>query len=80
MLLCLSICHTVLVESNQTDNKIIYQSSSPDELALVNAARNYQYTFTKKDIHNNLHINIQGKDCKFQLLHVIEFTSDRLAK
>ena len=37
-LLCLALCHTIIVDKKE-DGKIVYNSSSPDELALVNAAR-----------------------------------------
>ena len=58
-------------------DKLNYQSSSPDELALVNAARYFKHVFVRRDIQNNIYINENGKDIRYELLHVIEYTSDR---
>lgn len=43
-MLVLSLCHTVLAEKNK-NSEIEYQASSPDEVALVNAARDIGFTF-----------------------------------
>ena len=37
----LAVCHTVVIEEKR--GKTFYNASSPDELALVNAAKYYQY-------------------------------------
>lgn len=37
----LSVCHTCIVEEKK--GKIVYNASSPDELALVNAARYFGF-------------------------------------
>lgn len=39
----LSLCHTVMPE--EKDGKIIYQAQSPDENALVSAARSFGFVF-----------------------------------
>ena len=39
----LSLCHTVM--SSEEDGKLIYQAQSPDEEALLTAARNFGYVF-----------------------------------
>lgn len=58
----LALCHTVVAESKaMTDgenNKIYYNSSSPDELALVNAAKYFGYFFKGRDDDNNIEVNI----------------------
>ena len=44
----LAVCHTVITQDilNDAGEKILnYSASSPDELALVNAARFFGYTF-----------------------------------
>ena len=42
----LALCHTVIPEPAQNEpGKIIYNASSPDELALVNAAKFFGYEF-----------------------------------
>ena len=40
---CLSLCHTVMPE--ERNGKLIYQAQSPDEFALVSAARSFRYVF-----------------------------------
>lgn len=42
---CLAICHTVLPEGEDTPEKISYQAASPDEAALVAAAKNFGFFF-----------------------------------
>jgi magnesium-transporting ATPase (P-type) len=48
----LAVCHTVIVE--EKDGQIIYNASSPDELALVNAARYFGFTFKGRDEDSNI--------------------------
>lgn len=42
----LALCHTVMTE--ERNGKIIYQAQSPDENALVSAARSFGYEFLVK--------------------------------
>ncbi|OMO55008.1 hypothetical protein COLO4_36244 [Corchorus olitorius] len=42
---CLAICHTVLPEGDESPEKIKYQAASPDEAALVLAAKNFGFFF-----------------------------------
>ena len=42
---CLAICHTVLPEGDEFPEKIRYQAASPDEAALVIAAKNFGFFF-----------------------------------
>jgi len=39
----------------------MYNASSPDELALVNAAKYFGYFFKGRDDENNIEVEIQGK-------------------
>ena len=71
----LAVCHTIIVE--EKDGAIIYNASSPDELALVNAAKFFDYTFKGRDEDNNIVVDVKGKLRKYKLLNVIEFTSSR---
>lgn len=54
-------------------------SSSPDELALVNAAKSFGVEFLKKDQDNYLEVKIHktGVIIKYELLNVLEFNSTR---
>jgi phospholipid-transporting ATPase len=56
MLVMLAVCHTVIVE--EKNGKSVYNASSPDELALVNAAKFFGYSFKGRDEDNNLIIDL----------------------
>jgi phospholipid-transporting ATPase len=71
----LAVCHTVVSETK--NGKTFLNASSPDELALVNAAKYYNYNFLGRDEQNSISVSINGKTEAFVLLNVIEFTSDR---
>lgn len=74
----LSVCHSVLIERPVPDNQFLltYKAQSPDEAALVDAARSSGFVFLRRD-QNNVFIDAFGKEEKFQLLNVIEFNSTR---
>lgn len=77
MVKILAICHTAIVEKK--NNIMTYNASSPDELALTNAARYFGLSFVDRDEDGNIIINdkFSDKDKKYELLNVIEFTSAR---
>lgn len=56
-----------------------YNASSPDELALTNAARFFGLVFEDRDSDNKIVIGDKntGRTQKYELLNVIEFTSLR---
>ena len=58
LLLALAICHTVITEVKE--GKLIYNASSPDELALVNAARFFGFKFIDRDEDNNMIVSFKG--------------------
>ncbi|MEE6472636.1 hypothetical protein FKM82_009672, partial [Ascaphus truei] len=70
----LAVCHTVVPEKD--GDIIIYQASSPDEGALVKGARKLGYAFTGRTPQSVI-IDAMGKEQSFELLHVLEFSSDR---
>ncbi len=53
MLLHLALCHTIILDERSGK----YNASSPDELALVNAAKFFGVEFKKRDEDNNMVIN-----------------------
>ena len=55
----LGVCHTVVAEAKQ-DGTTSYNASSPDELALVNAAKYFGYFFKGRDDDNNIEVEILG--------------------
>jgi magnesium-transporting ATPase (P-type) len=58
---------------------ITYNASSPDELALTNAARHFGIVFENRDHSNNIEIWNKKNDTrtKYELLNVLEFSSAR---
>lgn len=52
----LAICHTVVAEVKE--GKVVYNASSPDELALVNAGKYFGYFFKGRDEENNIEVSI----------------------
>jgi phospholipid-transporting ATPase len=59
VLLNLAICHTIIIEKK--NGKTRYNASSPDELALVNAARFFGVKFEDRDEENRIFINFKGE-------------------
>ncbi|KAK2838557.1 hypothetical protein Q7C36_013371 [Tachysurus vachellii] len=70
----MGICHTAVPERN--DDTITYQAASPDEGALVRAARNLGFVFSART-PDSVIIEALGQEEKYELLHVLEFTSAR---
>ncbi|XP_053538016.1 phospholipid-transporting ATPase IA isoform X2 [Ictalurus punctatus] len=70
----MAICHTAVPERN--DDTITYQAASPDEGALVRAARNLGFVFSART-PDSVIIEALGQEEKYELLHVLEFTSTR---
>eukprot|EP00002_Diphylleia_rotans_P002255 TRINITY_DN1142_c0_g1_i3.p1 TRINITY_DN1142_c0_g1~~TRINITY_DN1142_c0_g1_i3.p1 ORF type:complete len:1128 (-),score=228.66 TRINITY_DN1142_c0_g1_i3:381-3764(-) len=79
-MLLMGVCHTVVPELSKTDpdniDAIVYQASSPDEGALVNAARYFKYKF-KSRLPTSIVLNVFGVDEQWEILNTIEFNSDR---
>ncbi|KAJ3309397.1 hypothetical protein HDV04_006184 [Boothiomyces sp. JEL0838] len=73
----LSVCHTVIPERDEANpSKIIYQASSPDEVALVDGAKQLGYTFhTRRP--KSVTVNVNGVDREYQIYQVNEFNSTR---
>lgn len=78
----LSVCQTVVPESGQEDitedgtTLIKYQAASPDEGALVRGAQRIGYEFTTRT-PQYVFINAMGREERYEILNVLEFTSDR---
>eukprot|EP00027_Filamoeba_sp_ATCC50430_P017093 CAMPEP_0168565858 /NCGR_PEP_ID=MMETSP0413-20121227/14088_1 /TAXON_ID=136452 /ORGANISM="Filamoeba nolandi, Strain NC-AS-23-1" /LENGTH=1122 /DNA_ID=CAMNT_0008597795 /DNA_START=123 /DNA_END=3488 /DNA_ORIENTATION=+ len=70
----LSVCHTVIPEVEK--DKVIYQASSPDEAALVKAAKYFGFNFHKRT-PKTVTVQIGGKDFEYKILNVLEFTNVR---
>ncbi|KAF8019188.1 hypothetical protein BT93_G0005 [Corymbia citriodora subsp. variegata] len=80
---CLAICHTVLPEGEDCPEKITYQAASPDEAALVIAAKNFGFFFYRrtptKIYVRESHVEEMGKidDAGYEILNILEFNSTR---
>jgi phospholipid-transporting ATPase len=75
VLLNLALCHTIIIEKK--NGKTSYNASSPDELALVNAARFFGVKFEDRDEESRMYINFKGERQVWKLLNLIEFNSTR---
>ncbi|XP_062514205.1 phospholipid-transporting ATPase VD-like [Corticium candelabrum] len=62
---------------NTEGEEIVYEAENPDEAALVNAAKAYGVTLQSRTL-DSLTVDLLGFGCrKYQLLHVLSFTSER---
>uniref|UniRef100_A0A8C9V7T1 Phospholipid-transporting ATPase n=1 Tax=Scleropages formosus TaxID=113540 RepID=A0A8C9V7T1_SCLFO len=73
-LLCL--CHTVMVEQKEDINELVYQAASPDEGALVTAARNFGFVFLSRT-QDTITVSELGVEKTYQMLALLDFNSDR---
>ena len=71
----MALCHSVLPEVE--DRKLVgYQGPSPDEVCIVSTMKKLGWVF-KENKANVVYMDILGKKCKFRILNVLEFSSDR---
>ncbi|KFM11325.1 putative phospholipid-transporting ATPase IK, partial [Aptenodytes forsteri] len=70
----LALCHTVMVE--EKGDQLVYQAASPDEEALVLAARNLGYVFLART-QDTITISELGKKRTYKVLAMLDFNSDR---
>ncbi|KAI1827754.1 phospholipid-translocating P-type ATPase [Xylaria intraflava] len=79
-LLCIALCHTCLPETSE-DGRITFQAASPDEVALVQAAKDMGYLMVNR-LAQSIELRIADKSGKpatetYDVLKVIEFSSSR---
>lgn len=72
----LAICHTVLV-STDANGEQNYKAQSPDEAALVQAAKDVGYTFHSREVNHIVITTPEGEEVNYELLNILEFTSAR---
>lgn len=70
----LALCHTVMSENR--NGKLEYQAQSPDEAALVSAARNFGFVF-KERTPNSITIEVMGTKEVYELLCILDFNNVR---
>ncbi|XP_072272623.1 phospholipid-transporting ATPase IC-like [Pyxicephalus adspersus] len=71
----LALCHTVMVDKTE-DGDLCYEAASPDEGALVTAARNFGFVFLSRT-QSTITISELGKEVTYERLAILDFNSDR---
>ena len=70
----LALCHTVVIDKR----KGTFNSSSPDEIALLEGVKAQGYVFMGKQGENHMVVKCpNGTEKRFKLLNVLEFNSTR---
>jgi len=81
-LLCLSACHTVVAERPNAmqpgtdDGELEYQAASPDEAALVAAARGFGFEFVDRR-GDEIIVSVHGERLTYKVLAINQFSSAR---
>ena len=73
--MALSLAHEVVVATDKDGNSK-YQGPSPDEITLVEAAKDMRYEFVQAS-QSTTQLKIEGETTSFELLESFSFTSDR---
>ncbi|KAM9360198.1 putative phospholipid-transporting ATPase IM [Symphorus nematophorus] len=71
----LALCHTVMAEEKK-EGEIFYQAQSPDEGALVTAARNFGFVFRSRT-PDSVSIVEMGQQRTYELLAILDFNNVR---
>uniref|UniRef100_A0A3P9KVP8 Phospholipid-transporting ATPase n=1 Tax=Oryzias latipes TaxID=8090 RepID=A0A3P9KVP8_ORYLA len=71
----LALCHTVMAEE-KTEGELSYQAQSPDEGALVTAARNFGFVFRSRT-PDSISIVEMGNQLSYELLAILDFNNVR---
>eukprot|EP00210_Caulerpa_lentillifera_P001750 g1680.t1 len=73
------LCHSLIIEQRVGEDGVVehvYQGPSPDEVALVEAGRNLGFEF-KERTKDGISLKMFGHEVTFDILNVLEFSSDR---
>uniref|UniRef100_H2YBK5 Phospholipid-transporting ATPase n=1 Tax=Ciona savignyi TaxID=51511 RepID=H2YBK5_CIOSA len=71
----IAICHTVMPDFSP-EGILTYQAQSPDEGALVGAARNFGFVF-KERTFNTITVSELGTDVTYEVLAILDFDNVR---
>jgi magnesium-transporting ATPase (P-type) len=77
MIFAMATCHSVIPEKNEETGEVFFNSSSPDEAALVNGAKFLGAEFADRTEDNNIIVKFQKQTYKYKLIYLFEFNSDR---
>lgn len=76
-MLCLALCHSVLVEEDpKNPKKLLLKAQSPDEAALVGTARSLGFVF-KANTKKGVLVEVNGVTKEYQIMNTLEFNSTR---
>ncbi|KAJ2887612.1 hypothetical protein FB639_001188 [Coemansia asiatica] len=62
--------------ASKEPKRLGYSAESPDESALVRAAKNFGYTFLGK-VKNTIYLDVRGQRLQYEVLDTIDFNSTR---
>jgi phospholipid-transporting ATPase len=66
----LGLCHTIIIEKQ--DGELIYNASSPDELALINFAKFCGVQYLGINEENVMEVKYKNTIFRYLLIHVLE--------
>ncbi len=69
----MALCHTIVID--QKTGK--FNASSPDELALIDAAKQLGAEYVDKDEDNIITLKFLDQTLQYKLLSILEFSSAR---
>lgn len=76
-MLALALCHSVITEPSKIyPGRRDFKAQSPDEAALVGAARDMGFSFLDRTT-SGVVLNVKGVEQEYQILNTIEFNSTR---
>ena len=70
------VCHSLIVETDEKTGATTVQGPSPDEVALVNMAKQLGFVFKGRD-STSIYLDLQGESIRYEVLNVLEFSSER---
>ncbi len=75
-MMLLATCHECVLEKGEDVDDFRYQGPSPDEIALVDAARRMNFVFKGMNM-KNMQLDVNYEPVEVELLNSFEFNSDR---
>ena len=74
----LSLTHECIPDYDKSRQTFVYRGASPDEVTLVEFAKDLGFTNTKSnEMSSSLKIELLNKTLDFKVIRRMEFTSDR---
>jgi magnesium-transporting ATPase (P-type) len=72
----LTLCHSLILEDDPAGGQARYQGPSPDEVALVDAARQLGFEFVAR-AQTTVTLRVLGQLVTYDILNVMEYSSER---